>query len=115
MPGFFFADELPAVRGWAFSAEDARRIERPTLLVQGEDSPARFHDACTVVAGLLPDARTATLDGLGHLMPLQDPATLGRVIAEFVARHPARRRGGERPDSGVGAGTDTPRSRSATG
>ncbi len=86
---FFFADELPAVRGWAFSAEDARRIERPTLLVQGEDSPARFHDACAVVAGLLPDARTATLDGLGHLMPLQDPATLGRVVAEFVRRHPA--------------------------
>lgn len=104
---FFFADELPAVRQWALSAEDARRIEQPTLLVQGADSPTRFHDACTVVAGLLPDAQTVTQRGLGHLMPLQDPATLGRVIAEFVGRHPARRPTGEP----LTAGPEPPRTR----
>jgi pimeloyl-ACP methyl ester carboxylesterase len=83
---FFFADELPAVRRWTLSDDDARRIEQPTLIVQAADSPPRFHDACAVVADLLANAETTTLVGVSHLMPLQDPAGLGRVIAEFVGR-----------------------------
>jgi pimeloyl-ACP methyl ester carboxylesterase len=58
----------------------------PTLIVQAADSPPRFHDACAVVADLLANAETTTLVGVSHLMPLQDPAGLGRVIAEFVGR-----------------------------
>ncbi|MCI0686626.1 MAG: alpha/beta hydrolase [Sporichthyaceae bacterium] len=83
---FFFGGELPAVRAWRLTDEDARRIQQPVLLVQGEGSPPRFHDACAILAGQLPNARIVTVPGVSHLLPLEDPAGFGRVIAEFV-RH----------------------------
>src|SRR5690606_38027183 len=35
----FFDQELPAVRQWSFTQEDARRINQPVLAVIGEESP----------------------------------------------------------------------------
>ena len=85
--GFFFTNELPAVRNWTLPAGDAARITQPTLIIAGELSPPRFHQACAIATDLLPGASTTVLPAVSHLMPLQDPAGLAAVIAGFADRH----------------------------
>jgi pimeloyl-ACP methyl ester carboxylesterase len=79
--GYFFTGEIPGLNGWAFEPADAARIERPVLLVQGGASPPPVHRLVARVAGLLPDATIATVDGAGHLLPLTAPAELAGLIA----------------------------------
>jgi pimeloyl-ACP methyl ester carboxylesterase len=81
---FFFADELPAIREWTLDTA----VDRPTLLILGGDSPANFHDMVSLLAGTLPDVRVTTVEGAGHLMPLQDPSSVGQIVADFVRQHP---------------------------
>src|SRR5262245_32796584 len=87
---FFFADELPAVREWALDEDRAANLAQPVLLVQGANSPSNFHEMVELLAGILPSAQIATLAGVGHLMPLQDPEVVGRLIADFARRHPSK-------------------------
>jgi pimeloyl-ACP methyl ester carboxylesterase/catechol 2,3-dioxygenase-like lactoylglutathione lyase family enzyme len=76
--GFFFADEIRAAGEWTFDA----KVDAPVLLVQGGDSPPPTHHLVAHLAGLLPDARVATVDGDNHLLPLRSPAPLARLVAE---------------------------------
>ena len=89
---FFFADELAAVREWVFGPAQAARVTVPALIVLGGDS-ARLTPlmAETVqrLAGMLPHARTQILPGCIHLMPLQQPASLARLITAFIKTIPA--------------------------
>jgi len=85
---FFFADELPAIREWALDRDRAARLTQPILLVRGGDSPPNFHDMVELLAGVLTHVETATAGGVGHLMPLQDPEGVARLIADFARRHP---------------------------
>ena len=41
------------------------------------------------LSALLPHARTQTLPGCSHLMPLQRPASLARLITAFINTIPA--------------------------
>ena len=41
------------------------------------------------VSAMLPRARTQTLPGCSHLMPLQQPAALARLITAFTDSIPA--------------------------
>jgi pimeloyl-ACP methyl ester carboxylesterase len=89
---FFFADEVPAVQEWVFGPAQAARITQPALVVLGADS-ARLTPltAETVqrLTAMLPSARTQTLPGSSHLMPLQQPAALAQLIAGFIDSIPA--------------------------
>jgi pimeloyl-ACP methyl ester carboxylesterase len=76
----FFAGEVAALNAWTF---DPAAVTRPVLLVQGGDSPAVTHRLIAHLAGRLPVASVATIDGVNHLMPLTAPAELGRLVAEF--------------------------------
>jgi pimeloyl-ACP methyl ester carboxylesterase len=86
---FFFADELPAVREWALDRDRAADLDRPVLLVRSAESGTNFHEMVSLLAGVLPRADVTTLHGVGHLMPLQDPDGVGRLIADFARRHPS--------------------------
>ncbi|GAA4554932.1 alpha/beta fold hydrolase [Pseudonocardia xishanensis] len=77
---FFFADEIGAASRWTFDA----KVDAPVLLVQGGDSPPVTHHLVAHLAGLLPDARVATIDGDNHLLPLRSPAALARLVAEHT-------------------------------
>jgi pimeloyl-ACP methyl ester carboxylesterase len=85
--GFFFRDEVPSIQEWVFGPGQAARITQPALVVLGADS-ARLTPltAETVqrLAAMLPHARTQTLPGCSHLMPLQQPAALARLITGFI-------------------------------
>jgi len=86
---FFFADEVRAVQEWHFGAAEAGRISQPTLVVEGSESyrlGALVPEVVKSLTGLLPHAKTALVEGVNHMMSLQDPDAVGRVIATFVCR-----------------------------
>ena len=88
---FFFADEVPAVREWIFGPAQAARVTQPTLVVLGGDSPRLSPLAAETVErllALLPQARTQTVPGCSHLMPLEQPASLARLIIAFIKTIP---------------------------
>jgi pimeloyl-ACP methyl ester carboxylesterase len=87
---FFFGDEITAVLEWPFDVNDAARIRQPILVVEGGDSSSQgplFHQVTERVTALLPHAEVTVIDGVNHLMPLQDPDAVGSVVAAFVQRH----------------------------
>jgi pimeloyl-ACP methyl ester carboxylesterase len=87
---FFFRDEVPAVLESTLSAADAARIRCPVLVAEGEDSQAEGPLAPQITAlatRLLPHAEVVGVPGTNHMMPLQDPEAVARVIHGFVCRH----------------------------
>jgi pimeloyl-ACP methyl ester carboxylesterase len=88
---FFFADELPAVTEWVFGPAQAARVTQPALIVLGGDSPRLtplMAETVQRLSVLLPRGRTQTLPGCSHLMPLQQPAELTRLITAFAGTIP---------------------------
>jgi pimeloyl-ACP methyl ester carboxylesterase len=79
-PGYTFAGEVPALAGWHFDAQLARRVNQPVHLVAGGASPPFTHRVVEYLAGLLPDARTTVIPDENHLLPLQAPATLAALL-----------------------------------
>ena len=88
---FFFRDELPAVFESKFGAAEAGRVQSPVLVVEGGEQPARLvplaHQITERSTALLPGADVLALEGVSHLMPLQGPDAVGRVIATFARQH----------------------------
>ncbi len=84
----FFPDELAAAGEWRFGAAEAGAISTPMLLVDG----ATTADVAAVrpesVARLAAMVRQAVLVGASHLMPLEDPLGVARLIAGFAGKHP---------------------------
>jgi len=78
--GYTFTGEVPALVGWHFDEELARRIEQPVRLVAGGESPAFTHRLVDHLAAMLPDARTTVIPGENHLLPLHAPAALAALL-----------------------------------
>ncbi|MBV9208619.1 MAG: alpha/beta hydrolase [Actinobacteria bacterium] len=88
---FFFADELSAVREWVFGPAQAARVTQPALVVLGGDSDRLtplMAETVHRLSAMLPRARTQTLPDCTHLMPLQQPAALARLITAFTESIP---------------------------
>ena len=86
--GTFFATDLPALMGWQFGPEDARRINQPLLYVGGTESGpwfARVHD---LVLSWLPQAEDVMLEGADHSLALTHTAPLAEALTSFLHRHP---------------------------
>ena len=80
------------MREWVFGPDQAAQVTQPALVVLGGDSPRLTPLVVETVqrlAAMLPDARTATLPGCDHLMPLQQPAALAELITGFIDSLPA--------------------------
>jgi pimeloyl-ACP methyl ester carboxylesterase len=74
-----FADPLPA-----YTPDAARRVECPTLLIDGEKSPDFFRRNVASLVDWLPDARRHTVRGASHAMNLAHPSAFNRHIDEFI-------------------------------
>jgi pimeloyl-ACP methyl ester carboxylesterase len=82
---YFFADEMPALAGWSFGPDEAAKVTAPALVVCGADSHPLFHEHVEMLAGMPPNAHTATAPGVNHLAPLTHPAELAATITEFLS------------------------------
>ncbi len=78
--GYLFTEEVPAINAWTFDPAAAARLDLPVLLIQGAGSPPVFHRLVARMAGLIPGATVATVDG-NHLHPLTGPARLAELVA----------------------------------
>lgn len=83
---FFFRDEMPAVQEWQLGEDDAGRVRQPVLVVEGGASG--WSQITARATELLPHAEVVTIAGVNHMMPLQNPDAVGRVISTFARRHP---------------------------
>ena len=87
---FFFKDEIPACMQWQFGTADAAHVGRPVLVVEGAEG-RRLSDLSQQVTEsavkLFPEAEVSLIENTSHMLPLQDPEALGRVIANFARRH----------------------------
>jgi pimeloyl-ACP methyl ester carboxylesterase len=87
----FFPDEVAAVGEWQFGATEASRIHVPMLLVDGGTTAAVAAvrpESVSRLAVMVPHASVAVLAGASHLMPLEDPSGVARLIADFTRAHP---------------------------
>jgi pimeloyl-ACP methyl ester carboxylesterase len=61
-------------------------IDVPALVAAGErERFSDFRQGAERLAGSLPQARLAMIEGAGHLAPLEAPATFRRLLLEFLA------------------------------
>ena len=79
-----FRHEIPALLAWRFSADAARRVTCPTLVVAGSESPPVVRASTDTAAAAIPNARIHVLDGEGHFAHRNDPALVAGIIREFV-------------------------------
>lgn len=85
----FFDDEIRAAVEWNLDPDDAATLTRPVLIVHGGRSPERtgaYAETAALLRNLLPAADDVELPGLGHAMPLEDPATIADLVATAIAR-----------------------------
>jgi pimeloyl-ACP methyl ester carboxylesterase len=84
----FFGIELPSLTEWEFGAEQAAAIRRPVLSVLGAETQPLWVEIADFLRASLPYAEESTIDGVGHLLQIQDPEPVARQIAQFLGRNP---------------------------
>jgi pimeloyl-ACP methyl ester carboxylesterase len=84
----FFGQELPALRAWTFGPSEAARVHTPALVVLGARSGAVHRERYQLLLGWLPAAEPFVLSDAGHLLHVQNPRSMARGLASFLARHP---------------------------
>ena len=86
----FFATELPSVREWTFTREEARRINQPVLAVLGAASPTVspvFAERQEVLSAWLSGVEPFVLPGATHMLHLQNLSGLTDAMLDFFSRH----------------------------
>jgi len=64
------------------------RLGMPALVATGEADMQDFRSGAEALAGALPDARLVTIEGAGHLAPLETPERFRALLLD-VLRPPA--------------------------
>jgi 3-oxoadipate enol-lactonase len=86
--GAFFGQEMPALRQWSFTEDDASRIAHPVMLMLGELSTPTFPERRELLLSWLPNAEPFDVAGASHLLHVERPAAVADALAAFFARHP---------------------------
>jgi pimeloyl-ACP methyl ester carboxylesterase len=68
--------------------ESLARLGMPALVATGEADMQDFRSGAEALAGALPDARLVTIEGAGHLAPLETPERFRALLLD-VLRPPA--------------------------
>lgn len=84
-----FGVELPALQEWPRGPADLREIDAPALSVLGGGAWPGFRETHEALLTWLPRCGELLLPGVGHLLPIADPAGVAAGIAAFLARQPA--------------------------
>jgi pimeloyl-ACP methyl ester carboxylesterase len=83
----FFGIELASLAAWTFGAEQATTIHRPVLSVVGAETQPLWVEIADFLRASLPYVEESTIDGVGHLLQIQDPELVARRIAQFLGRN----------------------------
>lgn len=89
--GYRLSGPVPAAQyhaqmmaGAAHNAEERiHAIARPTLVLFGAHDQVVPPANAQLLTDRIPNARSRILPGVGHIFPLEDPATTNRVLREF--------------------------------
>jgi pimeloyl-ACP methyl ester carboxylesterase len=74
-----FADE-----GYIFEPSRFKRLDAPTLLLQGENSPDYLKAATEAVHAALPSSRIVVMPGQQHIAISTAPELFARLVTEFL-------------------------------
>jgi pimeloyl-ACP methyl ester carboxylesterase len=80
----FFGVELPALTEWEFGSDQAAAIHRPVLSVLGAETQPLWVEIADFLRAALPYVEECTIDGVGHLLQIQQPQPVARAIAQFL-------------------------------
>ena len=83
----FFGVELPALAQWTFDREHAVAIRQPVLSVLGSDTAPLWVEVAEFLRTSIPDVEERTIDGVGHLLHIQQPQPVADCITEFLTRN----------------------------
>ncbi|MGZ8665548.1 MAG: alpha/beta fold hydrolase [Solirubrobacterales bacterium] len=67
-------------------------LDVPTLVAAGEHDMVDFRRGAEAMAAAIPGARRVTIEGAGHLAPLEVPEAFRKLLLEFLARDAGRLR-----------------------
>ena len=77
----------PALTEWTFGSEHAAAIRQPVLSVLGSDTAPLWVEVAEFLRTSIPDVEERTIDGVGHLLHIQQPQPVAHCITEFLARN----------------------------
>ena len=83
----FFGVELPALTEWVFGSEQAAAIDCPVLSVLGTQTQPLWVEVAEFLRTSITDVEQRTIDGVGHLLHIQQPQPVASCITEFLARN----------------------------
>jgi pimeloyl-ACP methyl ester carboxylesterase len=83
----FFGAELPGLAAWAFGPEQAAAIGCPVLSVLGSETQPLWVEVAAFLRASVPMVEERTIDGVGHLLHVQDATPVAEAMAAFLARH----------------------------
>jgi pimeloyl-ACP methyl ester carboxylesterase len=85
----FFGIELASLTTWTFGAEQAAAIHRPVLSVVGAETQPMWVEIAAFLRASLRYVEQSTIDGVGHLLQIQESEPVARQIAQFLRRNPS--------------------------
>ena len=65
--------------------DNLHNITAPTLVVVGEGDLSQFHAVSDVLAGSIPYAKKVIVPGAGHMVNMEAPDEVNRLLADFIA------------------------------
>jgi pimeloyl-ACP methyl ester carboxylesterase len=69
---------------YSISTADLARIAAPTLVMVGDDDITRFEHTIELY-DTIPDAQLAVIPGASHLVPLEKPDLVNKLVLDFLA------------------------------
>ena len=83
----FFGIELPALTEWVFGPDQAAAIQCPVLSMRGTDTRQLWVEVADLLRTSLPHVEDCTIDGVGHLLHIQNPVPVAQAMAKFLERN----------------------------
>lgn len=83
--------------GWHWLHDDARysagtqarsnlhKMTQPTLILVGQNDLPYFHNIARVLAGAILDAKKVVVPNTGHMVNLEAPEIVNKLVAQFIA------------------------------
>jgi pimeloyl-ACP methyl ester carboxylesterase len=90
----FFEIEMPALGDWRFDANIAAQISQPALCVLGSRSLPFYGEGAQLFRSWLPKTELRMVQGVNHLLQMQDPKGVAAALARFFANNPLERQDG---------------------